>query len=334
MLSMLEKIFISGFLGSILVKGIYAILGIRKDSVGSTAANIPINYQSTSEFLHSHSSRWIQYLLFRLLPFAAGEIFSISCTKAMKVDSPINNICCLLLVFSIADYWELRTLRYYCSNNKIERERRSEFIVRISIIILHVLITLLLIIFSEIFSFPWLLPSFSEVKDGIWTSLIVAIMVAAYLRITDMRRAEDESDDLFFKHREIERKRRRAKKIELKFGNILTNLSKKYKIQREIMKAILIYEDSNRPKIMRIIENALVLLLKQEFTVGIAQVTSDIPLSDKESIIKMAQKLRIDSNKNTCCDSHPQALFSMYNNDPAYVDSVISIYEKLIDETI
>ena len=274
MLSMLEKIFISGFLGSILVKGIYAILGIRKDSVGSTAANIPINYQSTSEFLHSHSSRWIQYLLFRLLPFAAGEIFSISCTKAMKVDSPINNICCLLLVFSIADYWELRTLRYYCSNNKIERERR------------------------------------------------------------DMRRAEDESDDLFFKHREIERKRRRAKKIELKFGNILTNLSKKYKIQREIMKAILIYEDSNRPKIMRIIENALVLLLKQEFTVGIAQVTSDIPLSDKESIIKMAQKLRIDSNKNTCCDSHPQALFSMYNNDPAYVDSVISIYEKLIDETI
>lgn len=66
MLSMLEKIFISGFLGGILVKGIYAILGIRKDSVGSTAANTPINYQSTSEFLHSHSSRWIQYLLFRL----------------------------------------------------------------------------------------------------------------------------------------------------------------------------------------------------------------------------------------------------------------------------
>ena len=57
------------------------------------------------------------------------------------------------------------------------------------------------------------------------------------------------------------------------------------------MKAILIYEDSNRPKIMRIIENALVLLLKQEFTVGIAQVTSDIPLSDKESIIKWRRSL-------------------------------------------
>ena len=104
--------------------------------------------------------------------------------------------------------------------------------------------------------------------------------------------------------------------------------------------AVLIYEAFNRPRLYRLIENFLFHFGLAK-TLGIMQVTTNVPISDRESVILGSRKI---------INEHQAALFSLeakketpyswairkeviacYNRDQSYVDEVVGIYEQLIE---
>lgn len=58
-----------------------------------------------------------------------------------------------------------------------------------------------------------------------------------------------------------------------------------------LLTSILVFEDLNRPKMVRRIENILVCIPGVSLTVGVAQIRSSKPLSDRESIAQMGKYL-------------------------------------------
>lgn len=65
----------------------------------------------------------------------------------------------------------------------------------------------------------------------------------------------------------------------------------KNEVLESVVYAILIYEDFNRPKIVRFIENIKHRFSKKSHTLGVMQVRSNVLISDKESVILGTTKI-------------------------------------------
>ena len=60
--------------------------------------------------------------------------------------------------------------------------------------------------------------------------------------------------------------------------------------------SIMIYEDFNRPIVVRWVEYLRFWIMRKPHTLGIMQVTTDKYINDKESIILAMQKISLDNN--------------------------------------
>jgi hypothetical protein len=74
------------------------------------------------------------------------------------------------------------------------------------------------------------------------------------------------------------------------YGNFIAQLTKNHTLE-SIVYAVLIYEDFNRPKIVRIIENICFMMGGKAKTLGVMQVYSKRLLTDKESVELGTQKI-------------------------------------------
>lgn len=112
------------------------------------------------------------------------------------------------------------------------------------------------------------------------------------------------------------------------------------KHQEILIFAVLIYEAFNRPKLYRIIENALFHAGLAK-TLGVMQVTTDVPITDEESVRLGARKivndhqaalfkLETDQEKPYSWATR-KAILSLYNPDENYIKEVEGIYEQLIE---
>jgi len=105
----------------------------------------------------------------------------------------------------------------------------------------------------------------------------------------------------------------------------------KYQCSIPLLYSILIYENMNRPALIRSLENQLVKVFRLELTVGIAQIKSNKLLTDKESIYGAAKIL-----SNTKCiniidkSKEYQDAISKYNLGTNYADSVYTVLSKLM----
>lgn len=117
-----------------------------------------------------------------------------------------------------------------------------------------------------------------------------------------------------------------------RFGGVLVRLEERYSLDLNLMLAILVYENLNRPRAIRIIERLFVRLPGISLTVGIAQVLSGRALSDVESIERMGVLLReslLEASEITdLCDRYSFAL-SQYNSGAKYVSEVLQIYRQI-----
>lgn len=183
-------------------------------------------------------------------------------------------------------------------------------------------------------SFVWDLSVFSiqlsDLINNLVGALLAAIIVVAWLRSTDMSTRSSSSR----KNWEVEKQGFISKKAGLileTLGDQIRRAANENTLDPSLILAIVVYEDLNRPKFIRRLENLLIRIPGLRLTVGIAQVRSSTPLTDEESINRLGQILRspdLSSEKQPSLQALRAALID-YNGSKAYASNVIEIYKML-----
>lgn len=126
-----------------------------------------------------------------------------------------------------------------------------------------------------------ILPDFTTVANELWIIILIFIFqVANNLRFS--QEATQKRKDNYLKSRYHYFKRF--------YGQLIKDLTNN-EILESIVYAIIIYEDFNRPKIARQIENLKFKLTKKPHTLGVMQVRSDKLISDLESVKLGTEKI-------------------------------------------
>lgn len=140
-----------------------------------------------------------------------------------------------------------------------------------------------------------ILPDFTTVANELWIIILIFIFqLANNLRFS--QEATQKRKDNYLKSR--------YQYFKGSYGQLIKELTNN-EILESIVYAVIIYEDFNRPKIARQIENLKFKVTKKPHTLGVMQVKSDRLLSDIESVrlgtekIVKAYKNHIEKLKET-----------------------------------
>lgn len=126
-----------------------------------------------------------------------------------------------------------------------------------------------------------ILPDFTTVANELWIIILIFIFqIANNLRFS--QEATQKRKDNYLKNRYHYFKRF--------YGQLIKDLTNN-EVLESIVYAIIIYEDFNRPKIARQVENLKFRLTKKPHTLGVMQVRSDKLLSDLESVKLGTEKI-------------------------------------------
>lgn len=279
----------------------------------------PNSYLSVSQYLSLGKRRWVNYFLFRLLPPA---LILILLAGLLNRYLGVNHTALYIFLGATVSLL-FRDLYQIFKANLV-----SEKILHIVNVVLVMAISLGVSILSENINLSFITPSKEGMIDNLWSSLLVAILVILYLRVTNMSNANEDVQlqDLTTTNYVLSS----YKFIDDKFAIDIINACKKYKSSVPLVYAILIYENMNRPSWMRWFENILVRVFGLNLTIGIAQVRSKKPLSDSESIYEAAKILK-DSND---MDIHNKSqdfftTIGKYNQGAKYANSVYVVLDKL-----
>ncbi|MFJ6375131.1 hypothetical protein ACIQH9_05320 [Pseudarthrobacter oxydans] len=240
----------------------------------------PVNYLAVSATLALPQIRWIPFFIFRTLPPGLIMLLLAAVLNRYVPDVPVYPYVLLVAVLSSAP----RSGYLLFSRRTVPAER-----------LIHVICILLSLgaasLIALIDGHPFLVklaPEFSGLIDNLWSSLFAALLVLLYIDSTKLTKdvapkdRRQPSTHVVYWFEKI--KASHGPRIETKVsGDMLLKL---------ILYSILIVENYNRPKWVRICENLLVRIPGMELTVGLAQVRSHRPLSDAVSIDLAVRKLR------------------------------------------
>lgn len=171
-----------------------------------------------------------------------------------------------------------------------------------------------------------ILPDFSTIANELWIIILIFIF-----QITNSIR--------FSNDKTIKRKYSYIKSKYYKFfsqyGSLVKELTKNESLEA-LTYSIMLYEDFNRPRIVRKIENIVFRLTKKKRTLGIMQVQSENLLTDKESVILGTNKIMIacrrylesiDYRENSYYEYDAiHKIISHYNGGEKYTKEVSSLY--------
>lgn len=126
-----------------------------------------------------------------------------------------------------------------------------------------------------------ILPDFTTLANELWIIILIFIFQIA----NNLRFSQEETykrKDNYIKNRYLHFKRN--------YGQLIKDLTNNEMLE-SIVYAVIIYEDFNRPKIARWIENLKFKVTKKPHTLGVMQVRSDRLLSDFESVQLGTEKI-------------------------------------------
>lgn len=132
-----------------------------------------------------------------------------------------------------------------------------------------------------------ILPDATTISNELWIIILIFIF-----QITNNMRFSQETTQ----KRKDNYLKSRYHYFNRNYGQIITDLTQN-EILECIVYAVIIYEDFNRPKIARQVENLKYMLTKKSLTLGVMQIKSDRLISDLDSI-KLGTKKIIGAYKN------------------------------------
>lgn len=268
----------------------------------------PTSYISVEKFVSSGGRNWCRYYLFRLLPVAL--IMTLVASVFQKY-MPSSNIFVHLLVVALVsligrDIISILTTKYV-----------SVRIVHVVNVVAVVILSFVMaIIFSHI-DIRILAPSMSGLIDNLWSSLIVAMLVLFYFKLTDFgnNKYKSEVEEEAYVSNYILRS---YQEISQKFDNVIKSSCKKNNCSIILMYSILIYESMNRPEWMRCLERLICKITGVEMTLGIAQVKTKRVITDEESIKKATKILSGSLNTLNWEQVEFAEFIKAYNSSPQY----------------
>ena len=166
-----------------------------------------------------------------------------------------------------------------------------------------------------------LLPDFSNIANELW----IIIFIFLYTLINKIP-----SSDINSEKRKHDYIKSMYQEIQKKYSNIIDPLTEENIRLKQIIYAIIIHENFNRPKAYRIIEYLNSLFSSKVKTYGIMQVRADKPISDFESV-KIGSEKIIGSFTNLATEYNKETQSSNnYDNLYNYTDD--NYQSKLIRE--
>ena len=306
--------------GGFLIEAFFQLVKY-KDSLNS---NNPIsyvsfvsNYLSVRQFVSYGRRKWVNYFLFRTLPVAIIVLLVISIEQRyFRVSEP----CIFALISTITSLIFRDSLGVFKKRKFI-----SERLIHITNVLLVICTGTFIGLMGNWFNLSIIAPSsIANLLDNLWSSMIVAMLVLFYFRATNMGSshnvAEDENNTAFTNY------------VVRSLGDIYDNYHESIDLFCEgescnklLLYSILVYEDMNRPRVIRKIENTIVTLFKCELTVGIAQVKSKKPLTDVDSIKIAARILRSTNDCDVYDNAEIKRVVGVYNSGKVYAQTIVEI---------
>lgn len=284
----------------------------------------PLTYVAISQFVADGSLRTSRFLASRTIP-----AFVVLFLYAAIVVRHSNQVPAYILVpLASASYLVIQwraTLRIRWITDPEKKLRRLGTIALGGVTIFLVILSL---VPPSARFLAMAAPSGAGIADGIWTALILTLLLAAFVEIADMRpprMAPDNADiDRFVAERYENDLRLFGAEIRDAARNNLVALA---------VHAILIIEQANRPASWRRLERLYVTILRQPATQGVAQVWADRPLTDVESvricIDKINRALPVEPLAGQSPLSYIFPALSQYNDGPDYPNMVLQVAEVL-----
>lgn len=189
-----------------------------------------------------------------------------------------------------------------------------------------------------------ILPDFGSLANELW----IIIFLFLFQTLNQVRLSSERT--LERKHNYLQT---RLQKFKSKYGHVIDELVENEKL-KSIVYAIMIYEDFNRPKVVRGLEYVSYywhsfFLTKKVHTLGLMQVATHSAISDLESvrlgtekIVRKSKELldqaqeRIDAVEEEFEELYPhtewsviRAIITDYNPDDDYATEVIRLREKI-----
>ena len=306
--------------GGFLIEAFFQLVKY-KDSLNS---NNPIsyvsfvsNYLSVRQFVSYGRRKWVNYFLFRTLPVAVIVLLVVSIEQRyFKVNQPWSYAFWAAIVSLLfRDTWGIFKKRKFI----------SERLIHTTNVLLVICTGTFIGLMGNWFNLSIIAPSsIDDLLDNLWSSMIVAMLVLFYFRVTNMGSghniAEDENNIAFTNY------------VVRALGDIYDNYHESIDLFCEdescnklLLYSILVYEDMNRPRLIRKIENTIVTLFKCELTVGIAQVKSKKPLTDVESIKIAARILRSTNDCDMYDNAEIKRVVGVYNSGKVYAQTIVEI---------
>jgi hypothetical protein len=126
-----------------------------------------------------------------------------------------------------------------------------------------------------------ILPDFSTIANELWIIILIFLF-----QITNNIRLSKSGTE----RRKLNYLKVRFKKLKNKFGEVIQDITKN-QILEALTYSIIIYEDFNRPRVIRVLENISFKITKKPHTLGIMQVLSSKLLTDHESVLLGTKKV-------------------------------------------
>ena len=300
---------------------------IKKNSPPNSMEGHPefLGYSSLQEFVYGPKHQLIRYMVFRFGPPALIGI--LICGVMNRVHPGMSSFPALIMVLLVSNV--SGSIKKLFTRKTWLRERLAHSLV------LSFLTVLSIIISASLDGTPLIIrltPSLSGFVDNAWSTLLVAVLIAGFIRLTQRSSKDRNQSDTSLIQHEI---REAYRGIDDKFGHLVRAYPAQDPYVKEAFLCILTFENMNRPKWWRRVENLLVRLPNVRLTVGIAQISSDRPLTDDESIQVGVAHLAEVSNQLEMGTSIPPAagpqhierLIRAYNPNESYVTEVMSIWQ-------
>jgi len=158
----------------------------------------------------------------------------------------------------------------------------------------------------------WLIPQPQEFVSAAWTALFVVVLSTAVLKVMSQKLSPED----LLGHAQ--------KDIGEELWTEIRSISAKYSCDPAFIRAIVAGEVLQRPRWLRSIEKIKGIVFRRK-SYGVAQVSSDSPLSDKESIIRLCQNYAGYYPKAELADHERiRAKVEMHNLDDEFTKPCLS----------
>ncbi|MFY9262292.1 MAG: hypothetical protein GX483_00655 [Actinomycetaceae bacterium] len=314
-----------GLIAFILVRVLYKAfrLELGERDPNSYVKN-PIMYMTVNDFINDSRRPLLAFISFRSLPVAA--VFTLSLGVLAGHSHQLEIESWILTISFLAPYLIVRSCEL-CSSPQRKRIQATYILIEILI----VLIVLSCKRISSAVDLSYWFPNGPTLISGVATAFFTFLVYSAYRSLTEPASNHDafhEDDEYATSYIEQELSNLKRKLPSKAISAIYTK-SYEYDVPAELIEAIVINENLNRPKSWRLFENLLVLIPGFKATVGIAQMTSSRPLTDAQSIELLARDIHSSGLNHKSTLPEIDRYLQKRNPDPDSNDLVIRFYVSL-----